>query len=237
MTAVREVAQTRAATLAGAMYLLQMTTAVAGYLVRWSLGVPGDAAATAQNILRAERLYRLSIVADLVTIVAVVELTWALYVLLKPVSSDLALLAALFRIVENAMLGVMAVALLVGLSLIGQPDYLNAFEGNQLDGLARVFRIGHGIGFNAGFIFLGCGSTVFAYLLLKSGYVPRMLAGWGIFASLMLATCALLTIVFPAAASSLQIASFGPMGLYEVGLGAWLLMKGANLTAPAAGVV
>lgn len=70
--------------------------------------------------------------------------------------------------------------------------------------------------------------AVFAYLLLKSQYVPRVLAGWGVFSSLLLATHALSIIVFPKA-GGLQLAPMLPMGIYEVTLGLWLLLRGAKI--------
>ena len=81
---------------------------------------------------------------------------------------------------------------------------------------------------NTGFVLLGLGSAVFAWLFYKSRYIPRLLAGWGVFASLLLSLYAFTVIVFPKAAA-LQILPMLPMGIYEVGLGFWLLVKGAKL--------
>jgi hypothetical protein len=222
------VSQKRAAAIAGAMYLLQMTTAIAGYVVRSSLAVAGDAGATAQRIVGAERLYRVSIAADIITIVAVVILTWALYVLLKPVDSDLALLGAFFRLIENAILIVMAVNLVASLQLLAPAEYLNPFQASQLHALGRLARSGHATGFNIGFIFVGLGTVVFASLLFTSRYIPRFISGFGIAAAALMAVCALLIVVFPRAAQPLQLVSFGPMFVYEVGLGAWLLFRGVR---------
>ena len=85
---------------------------------------------------------------------------------------------------------------------------------------------------NVAFILLGIGSSLFAYLLLKSGYVPKAIAAWGIFASLLLAVGTLTVIVFPVAGDAVGMAYMAPMGIYEVGLGLWLLARG--IRAPAA---
>jgi hypothetical protein len=84
---------------------------------------------------------------------------------------------------------------------------------------------------NVGFILLGLGSTVFAYLLLKSRYVPKALAAWGIFSSLLLAVGTLAIMVFPGL-GAVGLAYMMPMGIYEVGPGLWLLIKG--IRAPSA---
>jgi hypothetical protein len=78
---------------------------------------------------------------------------------------------------------------------------------------------------SVGFILLGLGSTVFACLLLKSRYVPRALAVLGIVSSLVLAVVTLAIIVFPGL-GALGLTYMMPMGVYEVGLGLWLLIKG-----------
>ncbi len=74
------------------------------------------------------------------------------------------------------------------------------------------------------------GSTVFSYLWLKSRYIPRALAILGIFSSLLLGIMSLVTMVFPTVWDRVGMLYMMPMGLYEVGLGLWLLVKG--LKAP-----
>lgn len=221
--------QAKAARLAGAMYLFAMAAGIFGEsFVRGALVVRGNAALTAQNILGSEQLFRIGIVADLLTYSAVVVLTWALYVLLKPVDRSLALLAVLFRLIEVAIHCVATVFSLVALMLLGGTGYLDSFGVAQLQALARLAIAAQGAGLNLGFVLLGLGSTVFAWLLLRSGYVPRALAGWGVFASLLLAASAVAFILFPAVAP-FRLGAMVPMFVYEVGLGAWLLLKGARL--------
>ena len=153
---------------------------------------------------------------------------WALYVLLRPVNRDLALLAVFFRIVETAVTVGATIASLIAVRLLGGADYLDVFEAGELHGLSRLARIAFGFGQDIGFIFLGLGSTVFAYLLLRSRYIPRVLAGWGIFASILFATYNLVIIVIPAV-TTLMYVFFMPMGIYEIGIGLWLVIKGAKI--------
>ena len=218
-------AQRTAARVVGLLYLVQMATGIFGQYVRDQLIVRGDAAKTAQNITGAERLFRLSIAGDLITYILVIALIWALYILLRPVNKHLALLGVLFRLAENAILCVATINSLIVLKLLSGADYLNSFASNQLNSLVTLALGVQGLGMNVGFILLGLGSTVFAYLLLKSGYVPKALAAWGIFASLVLALVTLGIMVFPALAA-LGLTYMVPMGIYEVGLGCWLLFKG-----------
>lgn len=223
-----QAAQARAARLAGAMFLFVNAAGIfAEVFVRGSL-LSGDVTEVAQNINNSELLYRLSIVSDLVMLTGGLVLIWALYVLLRPVNRDLALLAVFLRIVETAVTVGATIASLIAVRLLGGADYLNVFEAGELHALSRLARITFGFGQDIGFIFLGLGSTVFAYLLLRSRYIPRVLAGWGIFASLLLATYNLVIVVVPAV-TALMYVSLAPMGIYEIGIGLWLVIKGAKI--------
>jgi hypothetical protein len=210
------------------MYLLAMATGIFGEsFVRGSLIVRGDAERTAQNIAASETLFRTGIATDLVTFTAVIVLAWALYVLLRPVDRNLALLALLLRLAEVAVHYTATVFSLAALVLLGDADYLHTFDSRQLHTLARVALSVQGAGLNLGFVLLGLGSAVFAYLLTRSGYVPRALAVLGIVASLLLASSSLAYVVVPAI-GPYRLATMVPMFFYEVGLGFWLLVKGAT---------
>lgn len=226
---IRAAEQQRAARLAGAMYLIQMATGVfTQTYARGSLIVRGDAAQTARNIADSAGLFRIGIASDLATYIAVLIATWALYVLLRPVNRNLALLALLFRLSELAIHFNATVNSLAVLRLLSGDQYLKPIEAGQLHSLAQLALSIQGEAVNMGFILLGLGSAIFAFLLLKSQFVPRLLAGWGVFASLLLAAYSLAIIVFPNA-RALQVVPMLPMGIYEVTLGFWLLLTNAKI--------
>lgn len=221
-----EPAQRTAAKIVGFLYLFTNATSIFGFCARGSLFVRGDAVQTVKNIAASERLYRISIVSDLLTFACVIILVSALYVVLKPINRNVALLALFWRLAENFILAVVTLSAFSALALLGGADYLRAFEEKQLQALVYMFAVRvYGIGFNIGFVFLGLGSTVFSYLWLKSRYIPQALAAWGIFSSLVLAIVTLAVMVFPGL-SALGLSYMMPMGIYEVGLGLWLLVKG-----------
>jgi hypothetical protein len=101
----------------------------------------------------------------------------------------------------------------------------NGTAPNESAPLVTALYRAWGSGFNIGFFFLGLGSTVFSYLWLQSRYIPRVIAAWGIFASVVLAIVSLAILIFPKL-SALGLTYMMPMGLYEFGLGLWLLIKG-----------
>lgn len=220
-----EPAQRSAAKAAGFLYLLQMAAAVFGFWAKGTVIAP-DAAQTAANLAASERLFRIGIVSDLITCAAVIALTVALYVVLRPVNRNLALLAGSWRLAENAIAASAALHAFVALRLLGGAKYLAELDHRQLEAFARLFMGMQGMGLSVAFVFCGLGSAVFSYLWLRSRYIPRALAAWGIFSSLVLAGVTLAIMVFPTLGQVLGLTYMAPMGIYEVGLGIWLLVRG-----------
>jgi hypothetical protein len=224
-----EPAQHTAARVAGLLYLVMMVTGLfAEFYARGPLIIPDDAAQTATNIAASELLFRLGVVANLITFAGSVPLLWALYVLLEPVNRNLALLAVFWRLVETSVLAAVVVNDFAALRLVSGAGYLRAIDTEQLQALARLFVGVQADGYRIGLVFLGLGTTVFAYLLFTSRYVPRGLALWGIVSSLVLALVTLAIMVLPKLASVVVPAYFAPIAIFEVALGAWLFFKGVR---------
>jgi hypothetical protein len=223
-------AQRTAARIVGFLYLFTNATAIYAFSVRNKLIVPRDAAQTATNIASSEFLFRTAIAMELITIAAVLVLVWGLYVILKPVNLNLVWLGTFFRLAENFVLAFVTVLELAVLIMVKSPAYLQVFSPDQSQGLAYTIIRVYDNTFNIGFLFLGIGSAVFSYVWLKSRYIPMVLAGWGIFASTVMAVMSLALIALPSL-SVIGMAHMMPMGLYEFGLGFWLLIKGIQLPA------
>ena len=192
--------------LAHSTWCIICTVAIAGER-RGPLIVPGDAVQTAKNIAASERLFRIGTVGDLITFAGDVILVVALYVVLKPINRSVALLAAFWRLAECSILAVITLSDFVALRFLSGADYLRAFDTKQLQALARVFIGVHGDGYRIGIVFFGLGSTVFSYLWFKSRYIPRGLAAWGIFSSLVVTIATLAIMVFPGLAPIVTPAS------------------------------
>lgn len=221
-----------AARIVGIIYPIQMATGIFGEVIaRDRLVVRADAARTAENIVAGEQLLRFGIVADLITYILVLVLTWALYILLRPVNRNLALLGAFFRLSELAVLCLATVNSLVILRLVSGAEYLKSFAPAQLQSLVMLAYTTQGLGMSIGFLLLGLGTAIFAWLLLKSGYVPKALALLGLVGALLLSIGTLAIILVPAL-SAMRMAYMLPLGLYEVGLGFWLLLKGIRQPIP-----
>ncbi len=216
------------ARVAGFMYLFPLTIGFFSSFMRYVVW-EGDAAKTANQIMASEQRFRMMLASDLIAFASIVLLALALYILLKPVNKILALLALFWWLGEAFILGINTLNDYVVLVLLSGADYLSVFDESQLQALVRVFLLAHGTGYNIGLIFFGLGSTVFSYLLFKSNYVPRFLAGWGIFASLGILIGTFAVLIFPNDAEIYQLISGPPMLLYEFIIGFWLLIKGVNV--------
>ena len=223
------------ARVAGCIYLAAMALSIFSQVyILGRIVAPGDAAVTASNLLASEGLFRAGIGIDVLIFASDVIIAWAFYELLKSVDAPLALLGALLRVADGAILAVTTFDGLVTLKLLSGVGYLHALDTAQLQSLARLFISARGLGFDVGFVFLGLGSALFAYLLLKSRYVPRLLAGWGVFASLLLSAGSLAEILSPEFAARASLTYMLPMFFYEVPLGLWFLIRGVDVREPLA---
>ena len=218
------------ARVAGAAYLVITIVAVLyGALVESKLIVSGNDAATVNNILAHESLFRVGIVLVLMIYVSVVVASWALYVILRTVHKNLALLALLLRSAE-AIVGAATVLLSFAvLYVLEGSGSSNAFEPEQLQVLAGRFIDVRTAGLDIVLVFIGLGATVFCVLLFRSRYIPKPLAAWGIFTYVSMLGLALVSILFPTHPLMLANVLYGAGALFELVLGLWLLFKGVDL--------
>lgn len=217
--------QRTAARIVGFLYLFTNATAIAAFIARDKIIVLRDPTQTSANILASEGLFRFGIATEILTVVGVIVLVWGLYVILKTVDHNIAWLATFFRLAENFFLAFITIQELTALAVLKAAGMAQGFNPQQLHGLSYSFLSVYLNAFNIGFVFLGLGSAVFSYLWWQSRYIPRFIAGWGVFSSLLMAIVSL-AIVFIPTLSKLGLIHMMPMGLYEIGLGFWLLIKG-----------
>jgi hypothetical protein len=192
--------------------------------------VSGDAIATAQNIIAHERLFRLGIASNLLVFAADVLLIAALYIVLERVNRRLALLATFFRLIETTILIVATLNDFYVLRLLSGASYLTIVGPDALAALARVSIGAHGSAYGVGLLLFGFGSSVFCYLWLRSGYIPKVLAVWGLVASAWIGICAFVFVVFPELQRVITIGYYGgPIFLFELIIGSWLVIKSVRL--------
>jgi hypothetical protein len=220
--------QRKAATVVGFSYLFALPPAIfAEFYVLGRLIVYNNAVDTARNIMAHERLFRLGTASNLTVFAIDIVLITALYVVLKSVNRNLALLAAFWGLIETAIFVVTLLNDLEVLRLLSGADYLRVFEPDRLQALARLSMSAHGAGYGVGLVFAGLRSTLFCYLWFKSNYIPRALAAWGMLASILMGACAFSFIIFPELAKVVGVLIYGaPIFFFELTMGLWLLLRG-----------
>ncbi len=164
------------ARVAGLLYLLaNLPAPFALVYLPSQLIVRGDAAATANNILASESLFRLGIIALLFNSIANIFLVLALYQLLKVVNKYMAALMVIFMLIAVPIGMLNELNNLAVLLLLSGADYLKVFTTEQLQALMYFFLRLHGQGLNIAEIFWGLWLFPTGYLIFKSGCLPRIL--------------------------------------------------------------
>lgn len=232
----RSIAATQriAAHIAGFTLLLLMAS---GFLGMFAFGrhhvIPGNALATAQNVLAHERGVRAALACEIVMLNCDVILALALYALLKPVNFALALLGSFWRIANAVLLGMGVAASLVSLDLIGNPNYTSLPNIGQSHAMALVFFDLHNRLSLMGLMFFCLGAGVHSWLLYKSRYIPRIISGLYLFASVEMLLCCFAFITVPLTRAVLDPGFLVPDFFAELSAALWLAIKGATLPASA----
>jgi hypothetical protein len=217
-----------AAKIAGITGLLAVAIVVFGnYVLLSPLVIPRDAVETARNLMAHETQVRVAVICFLMYSATVVVLLAALYVILRPVDRILALIGALFRLVFALLWLLSTLNLLSALRLLGSANYLQLFEADRLQALARLQIAANFDDYYVGLPFFALAATVCSYLWLKSGYIPKALAAFGVISSAWCVLCAFVFLVFPHFNKIVNDYWFdSPMALFEMILSLWLLFKG-----------
>jgi hypothetical protein len=220
--------QRTAAKVAGFACLFGMAIVVySNYGIYEHLIVPGNVAETARNIVAHETLFRLSLVCNVTYATSVIVLLAALYVILRPVNRGLALVGALFRMVFALLWLLTTLNMLSALRLLGSASYLQVFEADRLQSLARLHLAANFDDYYVGLPFFSLASTVCSYLWLKSKYIPRGLAIFGLISSAWCVICAFVFLIFPHFNQIVNDYWFdSPMAIFEMVLSFWLLFNG-----------
>ena len=172
---ISDTSQRKTARVAGLLYLITAITGIFGEYVRSTLIVYGDASATASNIMASEPLFRIGFISDLTMITCYFLTACVLYMLLKPVNKNIALLFVLFTLGSVSVLFINALNQFAALLLLSGAGYLTVFGADQLNALLMLFLNLHKYGYTIAQIFFGLWLLPLGYLIFKSGYFPRIL--------------------------------------------------------------
>lgn len=226
----------RTARVAGFLYLL---VALAGpfvliYVPR-KLFVPGDAAATASNILAHESLFRAHMVVGLVLELVFISVVLVLYRLLKGVNHSLAAVMVILILID-APLAFLSVANQVATLafLRGDVGFLAVFDKPQRDAIAALLINVDQQGVLVSEMFWGLWLLPLGLLVYRSGFLPRFLGVW-----LFINGLAYIAMSLTGLLSSQRVEALSPIVMPvlfgEVAFMLWLLIVGARVQ-PSAGL-
>jgi hypothetical protein len=217
------------ARMAGVLYLVIIVLGLFSEIyVRQGLVIPGDPAATAVNISSSEFLFRVGFAADLIVFLSDVAVAVLLYVLFRPVSRTVSLMAAGFRLTGTAIYGVNLLNHLAPLLLLNGSDHLSAFGPGQRADLAYFFLEMHGHGYDLGLVFFGLHCLALGYLLFRSDAFPRTLGVLMVLAFLGYIIGSFTLFLFPDRAHAVAPVYVGPL-VGELALCLWLMVRGARV--------
>lgn len=210
--------------------ILGIITIVAGGFgeayVPGSLIVSGDADATARNILGAESLFRWGFVGYLIEALCDAGLTIAFWVLLRPVNRNFAMAFVVFRVISTCGFASAEMLYFGALRVLRNGGSLDAFQPEQVSGLAHALLQISGFGQALFSMFYGVANVLLGWLMYRSGYLPRVLGvGMGI-AGMAFVVRTFLVVLAPAAASPLLLVT---AAVAFIPLIVWLLAKGVDV--------
>ena len=219
--------QSSYARFAGVMYFFTVFD-ISGVAILSIISGNGTFLDTAHSIAASQTLYRIGLLCGVIGTSSTVLLAIGLYVTLKPVDGNLAMTALLFRLAESVMGGVAIVLSFANLQIYLEANHASAFDAGQLGALADLVSRTSAVGINISVIFFSAGSTIFFYLFLKSAYIPRFLALWGLVGSLLCMAAFVGNLLLPQSSGTLLGIGGLPIGIAEPVLGLWLLIRGIN---------
>lgn len=216
------------ARIAGVLYLIIIVAALFAQIgVRSAMIVSGNPTATATNILASEGLYRLGVMADLVTVACDVAVAALLYRLLKPVGPALALTAGLLRIVAATVTAAVAMFAFTPLILLkgGAGD---GFSSGQLQDLAMAAMRMRETGYVVSLLIFGLHCLLLGWLVFRSRFLPRVLGLMLGVAGLCYLVSSGASLIAPAFAGPLYPFILLPCFVAELALTIWLISVGVN---------
>jgi hypothetical protein len=222
----------RLARATGLLYLVLAVLGMFAPMVLDSLVVPGDAQATADSILGARWLFGSSLVTWLAIVVVDVAIAVAFYLLLRPVSHTLSLLAAALRLVYSAVLAAVLLNLFDAFRLVTGAQGAAGLGEQQRQAMALAALDTFSAGFLLALVLFGVHLLTLGSLLHRSRYVPRVFGALLVAAGVGYIADSLAGLFIAEHGGLVSAVLLTPAVVGELGLTAWLLLRGVRVPRP-----
>ena len=212
------------ARMAGVLFLFTILGGLfAQGFVSNRLVVSGDAAATATNILANKDLFQVGFSVFVIEMACQIATTALLYLLLRPVSNSVALVAAFLELTGSIIKMFARVFFIVPLAVLGGASYLSVFSPEQRQTLALLLLKINSQGAALALAFFGFSTLLNGYLIFRSRFLPRWL---GVLS--MISGFGWLTFVYPPLGSRAFV-FLALWGLIDSAVMIfWLVVRGVN---------
>lgn len=221
----------KAAKVAGLMFLFSLLVPSLNWaFILSKFIVHENVISTANNILADKTVFRIGIINEVLSAVIIVFLSIALYLILKSINKNLALVALVLKLIDAFLTLVIAFAHLISLQFLSSLASFTTPNQELVKALVGVFLNNHISLTSIPGMFLGLSMSIFLYLLLKSKYIPGVLASFGLISYVLLFIYDLCFFLTPTFSSIpiVQIIGWGPNVLFMLIISFWLLVKGLN---------
>jgi Domain of unknown function (DUF4386) len=223
--------QRRAALIAGLAYVILTVLALFAIRVLDGSTQPDNPAATVNDIVNSEALFRSGLPAFMVVLIADVVVAWALYVFFQRTSRELSLFAAWFRLLYVAIAAAALLNVPVIFKLMDGTGSATALEKGQRDVQVMLSLDAYNYGFFLALVFFGVHLLLLGFVMVKSDDAPSILGMLVALAGLGYVVINLARVVLPDYRDYenlllLLLAVLAVPG--EFGLVGWLLWRGGN---------
>ncbi len=227
------VGTTTLARVTGGLYLaFIMTSVIADSLGHIGMG---NAEQIYDAITTSPASFRLGLVAAFVSAFLFLMAAWGLFVLLRAVNKDLALLFLLLNAVGVTIQCASLIHLIYAMLIGDTPGSLPTLQPAQAEPIALLAIDVYRTGFVTAQLFFGTWLFPLGYLVYKSGLLPRVLGVLLILDGVAEMIWFLQAFLLPAHPQIKVPGTFVSL-VAEVGLALWLLVKGVKVSAPPMGV-
>jgi uncharacterized protein DUF4386 len=224
---VDEISRRTIAKIAGFFYLLYIITFASSSFIQ-SESVTWANAGTNRNLIASESLFRVGFTTEIISVVFFLLAAWSLYVLLKPVNQNLALLFLIVNVTGVAVECGNAIIHFGALLLAHSSDYATAFTAGQAQGLAILLLKVSGSGDMISALLYGVWLFPLGWLVIKSGFLPRILGILLLLDGASLVVCFVQLCLFPLY-QKFTYPLYPLMFIAELGLSLYLLIKGTRV--------
>ena len=215
------------AKLAGLSYIIfTVAGLVKNFLLDTRLSNIGATELT--TIFENEMHFRLGVLAETIMFLGVVMASVSFYVVLKPVSKQLAQTALCLRLVEIIIGGIAVVISMAMLALSNKTYLVEMFDLQQIRTLVAVASSFRMPAYEYSWISMGFAGVITFYLFFKSRYIPRAWSVWGIITYMSLILYPLAKLLIADLPREVMFVLF-PGALFELGVGIWLLIVGIKI--------